>query len=113
MGLILMSDLANKRCEPCQGGVPPLKEEECEKFMSDIDKGWALVDVHHLRRVWAFPDFLTALDFLNSAGAICEQEGHHADFEVGWGRVEARIWTHKIDGLTESDFVLAAKFDQL
>ena len=76
MGLILMSDLAKKRCEPCEGGVPPLKEEECEKFISGIDKGWALVDAHHLRRVWAFPDFVTALDFLNSAAAICEQEGH-------------------------------------
>ena len=113
MGLILLSDLVNKRCIPCEGGIPPLEEEECQKFMSGIDKGWSLVDVHHLRRVWAFPNFLTALEFVNSAGAICEQEGHHADFEVSWGRVVAKIWTHKINGLTESDFVLAAKFDRL
>ena len=113
MGLILLSDLASKRCKPCEGGVPPLTEEEYEGYIPGIDNGWAVVDGHHLRRVWAFPDFLTALEFVNSAGAICEQEGHHADFEVGWGRVVAKIWTHKIDGLTESDFVLAAKFDQL
>ena len=113
MGLIFLSDLASKRCIPCQGGVPPLDEGQCEELASGIDEGWAVVDVHHLRSVWAFPDFSTALEFVNSAGAVCEQEGHHADFEVGWGRVVAKIWTHKIDGLTESDFVLAAKFDLL
>jgi 4a-hydroxytetrahydrobiopterin dehydratase len=74
---------------------------------------WQVVDGHHLSTVYQFPDFRTALDFVNRVGGVAEAEGHHPDLCLAWGKVEVRIWTHKIDGLTESDFVLAAKIDQL
>ena len=87
--------------------------EEWGALIHQVHEQWNVVDGHHLERTWSFPDFVSALEFTNSAAAICEEQGHHADFELGWGRVMARIWTDKIDGLTESDFVLAAKFDEI
>ncbi|DAC67047.1 MAG: pterin-4-alpha-carbinolamine dehydratase [Euryarchaeota archaeon] len=108
-----MSDLANRECIPCKGGIPPMTAQEAEGMKSEVNSDWDVIDGHHLERVWTFSDFESALDFVNAAGAICEQQGHHADFELGWGRVKALIWTHKIDGLTESDFILAAKFDEI
>ena len=108
-----MSNLANRECVPCKGGVPPMTVQEAEVMKSGVNSDWDVIDGHHLARVWTFRDFESALDFVNAAGAICEQQGHHADFEFGWGRVKALIWTHKIDGLTESDFILAAKFDEI
>ncbi|MBD26130.1 MAG: pterin-4-alpha-carbinolamine dehydratase [Acidimicrobiaceae bacterium] len=97
----------------CEGGQPPLTSEEISSLMPGLNGGWEVVESHHLQKEWSFPDFSSALEFVNLAGGICEDEGHHADFEVGWGRVKAAIWTHKIDGLTESDFFLAAKFDRI
>jgi 4a-hydroxytetrahydrobiopterin dehydratase len=108
-----MTDFASKNCAPCEGGTPPLSEAERTELISHIHSGWSVVNGHHLEREWPFPDFVSALAFTNAAGTICEEQGHHADFELGWGRVKAKIWTHKIDGLTESDFVLAAKFDRV
>ena len=108
-----MSDLARKECIPCKGGDPPLGVEEAEAMLVQVNSDWELIDEHHLERVWSFDNFESALEFVNTAGAICEEQGHHADFELGWGRVKAMIWTHKINGLTESDFVLAAKFDEI
>ena len=105
-----MEDLADKRCLACEGGQPPITEEQISELLPGLSQDWRVIDNHHLQREWGFPDFASALVFVNLAGGICEDEGHHADFEVGWGRVKAEIWTHKIDGLTESDFVLAAKF---
>ena len=104
-------NLAQKHCQPCRGGVPPLKGEELRKYAVQLPD-WSVVDEHHLVRRFQFPDFRSALDFVNRAGAIAEQEGHHPDLHLGWGRVEARIYTHKIDGLTESDFILAAKIGE-
>ena len=75
--------------------------------------GWQAVDEHHLLKTYTFPDFQKALDFVNRVGAIAEQEGHHPDVYLTWGKVEVKTWTHKIDGLTESDFILAAKIDEL
>lgn len=108
-----MTDFASKNCVPCEGGVPPLNKVERTELISHIHGGWSVIDGHHLEREWSFPDFVSALVFTNTAGTICEEQGHHADFELGWGRVKAKIWTHKINGLTESDFVLAAKFDRI
>ncbi len=73
--------------------------------------GWQVVAEHHLTKTYVFPDFRTALEFVNRAGAIAEAEGHHPDLYLAWGKVEAKIWTHKVDGLTESDFILAARID--
>ena len=105
--------LFQKRCKPCEGGVPPLSAKEIEPLIEELNDEWFVVESHHLQRVWKFEDFQTALDFVNAAGEICEEQFHHADFDFGWGRVKVTIWTHKIDGLTESDFVLAAKLDQI
>jgi len=104
--------LAGKQCVPCRGGVPPLQGEELENLKSQVP-GWQVVQGHHLTRTYPFPDFRTALDFTNRVGELAEQQGHHPDLYLSWGKVEVRIWTHKIDGLTESDFILAAKIDQL
>ena len=112
-GVDEMGTLSAKDCVPCEGGVPPLNEEESGAFLSQIHEDWSLFENHHLTRTWSFPDFASAMDFINKLGEICEEQGHHADFELGWGRVVAVIYTHKIDALTESDFVLAAKFDEI
>ena len=104
--------LAEKHCVPCKGGVPPLKGEELAKLAGQVS-GWNVVDEHHLEKQYTFPDFKSALDFVNKAGAIAEAEGHHPDLFLSWGKVGVKTWTHKIDGLTESDFILAAKIDEV
>lgn len=104
--------LAEKHCVPCRGGVPPLKGEFLEALKAQTP-GWQVVDEHHLTKSFTFPDFRAALDFVNRIGAVAEAEGHHPDLYLAWGRVEVKTWTHKIDGLTESDFILAAKIDEL
>ena len=108
-----LENLSDMECIPCKGGVPPLSEEESGAFLSQIHEDWEVVENHHLTRTWSFPDFASALEFTNQLGEVCEQQNHHADFELGWGRVVSVIFTHKIDGLTESDFVLASKFDTI
>lgn len=105
-------NLSEKHCVPCRGGVPPLGGEELEQMKAQVP-GWEVVNGHHLHRTYDFPDFRTALDFVNRVGAVAEQEGHHPDLYLAWGKVGVKIWTHKIDGLTESDFVLAAKIESL
>jgi 4a-hydroxytetrahydrobiopterin dehydratase len=105
-------NLAEKHCVPCRGGVPALTGEALESMKSHVP-GWEVVDGHHLTKTFAFPDFRTALEFVNKAGAIAEEEGHHPDVFLAWGKAGFKIWTHKIDGLTESDFILAAKIDRL
>lgn len=105
-------ELAQKQCVPCRGGVPSLKGAELEALKRQVP-GWDVVDEHHLKKTYAFPDFVKALDFVNKAGAIAEQQGHHPDLYLTWGKVGVEIWTHKIDGLTESDFILAAKLEQI
>lgn len=106
------SRLAAKDCIPCRGGVPPLKAKEIQKLLPQLD-GWRVADDHHLEKGWEFPDFGTALDFTVQVGELAEEQGHHPDIYLAWGRVGIKIWTHKIDGLTESDFILAAKIDEL
>jgi 4a-hydroxytetrahydrobiopterin dehydratase len=75
--------------------------------------GWEVVQEHHITKTFAFPDFQKALDFVNKVGALAEEQGHHPDIYLAWGKAEIKIWTHKVDGLTESDFILAAKIDQI
>jgi 4a-hydroxytetrahydrobiopterin dehydratase len=104
--------LSEKHCVPCKGGVPPLAGTELERLKQQLPT-WQVVDGHHLLKAFTFPDFRTALDFVNKAGAIAEEEGHHPDLFLSWGKVEVKIWTHKIDGLTESDFILGAKIDNI
>lgn len=109
----MSSDLARKACVPCRGGVPPLAGRELADLQAALGGDWRTVDEHHLEKEFGFEDFRSALDFTNRVGELAEEQGHHPDIYLSWGRVRTRIWTHKIDGLTESDFVLAAKIDEL
>ena len=108
-----MSDLASKQCIPCMGGIPPLEGEELRELQERLGGGWEVVDGHHLEKEFEFDDFAQALEFTNRLGELAEEQGHHPDIHLSWGRVKVQIWTHKIDGLHESDFILAAKTDQL
>ena len=104
--------LADEKCVPCSGGEPALKGEELVALVKSLGGGWRVVDEHHLDKEVTFPDFAQALAFTNRVGAIAEAEGHHPDIYLAWGKVRVTIWTHKVDGLTRADFVLAAKIDR-
>lgn len=106
------SDLAKRACKPCQGDEPPLKGQALEELSQELGEDWDVVDEHHLEKEYELADFREALDFTNKVGEIAEKEDHHPDMELGWGRVQINLRTHKIDGLTENDFILAAKADQ-
>jgi 4a-hydroxytetrahydrobiopterin dehydratase len=107
-----MSDLASKTCVPCRGGTPPLKGEELDDLRRQVPE-WEVVEEHHLRRRFRFKNFREALGFVNRVGELAEEQGHHPGVSFGWGYAEVTIFTHKIDGLTESDFILAAKINEL
>ena len=107
-----MSELAQENCIPCRGGVPHLKGEELDALQEKLGNGWQIINEHHLEKEYIFADFRQALDFTVKVGEVAENQGHHPDIYLAWGKVKLTIWTHKIDGLTESDFILAAKADQ-
>ena len=107
-----MGDLSSRSCVPCHGGVPRLEGRELEEFAGQLP-GWEVVEGHHLRRLYAFQNFAGALAFVNRVGEVAEAEGHHPDINFGWGYCEVTVYTHAIDGLSESDFILAAKIDGL
>jgi len=107
-----MSVLAQETCIPCRGGVPPLKGEELDALQEKLGNGWQIINEHHLEKEYIFADFRQALDFTVKVGEVAENQDHHPDIYLVWGKVKLTIWTHKIDGLTESDFILAAKADQ-
>ena len=104
--------LADQQCVPCRGGVPPLPRSRIDELLNELAADWSLTASGHLLRTYEFRDFAAALEFAYRVGAIAEQQGHHPDLHVGWGRCGVEIWTHKIDGLTDSDFYLAAKADR-
>ena len=104
-------DLAKNECIPCKGGVPPLKGQELEDLVAELGGDWNLVEAHHLEKDFKFANFQEALDFTNRVGAIAEAQNHHPDILTSWGLTRVTIWTHKIDGLTQSDFYFAAKCD--
>jgi len=108
-----MSDLAAKQCIPCSVGVPPLSADEQHELLRELHPTWSVVQGHHLERSYAFEDFRQALEFTNRVGELAERVGHHPDIHLAWGKVGLTLWTHKIDGLSEADFVLAAKIDEL
>ncbi|HSB91129.1 MAG TPA: 4a-hydroxytetrahydrobiopterin dehydratase [Anaerolineales bacterium] len=108
-----ISELALRECIPCKGGVPPLKGAELQKLHSMLGGDWRVVDEHHLEKEFRFKNFRQALDFTNRIGELAEQVNHHPDLCLGWGRTQVTLWTHKIGGLSESDFVFAAKVDAL
>ena len=107
-----MTELADKQCVPCRGGTPPLRGKELEALHKAVPE-WKVTNEHHIHREFKFPDFKQALDFVNRVGEIAEKEGHHPDILLSWGKAEVTLWTHKIDGLTESDFIMAAKIERV
>ncbi len=106
------TELASKTCIPCEGGVPPMSAAEIAEYLPQLP-GWVVEDGHHLTKEYRFPDFLQALAATNRVGRLAEEQGHHPDLFLAWGKLGVKIWTHKIDGLTESDFILAAKIDEI
>jgi 4a-hydroxytetrahydrobiopterin dehydratase len=107
-----MPGLATKTCVPCRGGVPPLNGQELASYQKQVS-GWNVVNEHHITKSFKFPNFVKALEFVNRVGGLAEQQGHHPDILLAWGKADITLWTHKINGLTESDFIMAAKIDQL
>jgi 4a-hydroxytetrahydrobiopterin dehydratase len=105
-------NLSKKHCVPCKGGIAPLKGEALEQLLGQLQSGWKIIDEHHLEKEYSFKNFQEALHFTNQIGAIAEAEGHHPDILLSYGKVKVQLWTHKIDGLTESDFILAAKVQE-
>jgi len=108
----MVNELASRQCVPCRGGIPPLKGTGLTQLLEKLTGGWRVVDEHHLERGYSFPDFKQALDFTLRVGEIAEEQNHHPDIHLAWGKVVVTIWTHKISGLTESDFILAAKIEK-
>jgi len=106
-----MSNLAEKECVPCKGGVPPLKGPDLTRLLAELGSGWSVLSEHHLEKEYRFKNFREALNFTIKVGELAEAQGHHPDIYLAWGKVKLTVWTHKIDGLTESDFVFAAKAD--
>ena len=105
--------LADNQCVPCKGGVPALESARVRELLGQLEQGWSVNAAGHLERLYEFKNFAEALAFVNALGAIAETEGHHPDLYLAWGRCTVEIWTHKIQGLTESDFYLAAKADRV
>lgn len=107
-----ISELAMKTCIPCSEGVPALHGDTLKKLLTKLEKEWELIDEKHIEREFLFDDFKQSLEFTNRLGDIAEREGHHPDIYLAYGVVKVMIWTHKIHGLSESDFILAAKYDR-
>jgi 4a-hydroxytetrahydrobiopterin dehydratase len=111
MGGSRADSLADKTCVPCRGEIPPLKGKELLRLSAQLPD-WKVIEEHHIQKTFLFPDFRKALAFVNLVGEVAEQQGHHPDLALSWGRVDVKTFTHKIEGLTESDFILAAKIDR-
>ena len=105
--------LISKSCIPCRGGVPPLAQSAVDTLLSELQGEWTINDVGHLFKKYLFPNFITAMEFANKIAAVAEEQAHHPDITISWGMCRIEIWTHKINGLTESDFILAAKLDAI
>jgi 4a-hydroxytetrahydrobiopterin dehydratase len=108
-----LETLSEKDCIPCKGGVPPLKGAALDELSAQLGRDWKVVDGHHLEKEFKFKDFKQALEFTNRVGALAETQNHHPDILLTYGKVGITLWTHKIDGLTESDFVFAAKVEAM
>jgi len=109
----MASELSKMECKPCRGGIPPMAEPELSSYLEQLGGDWRVVEGHHLENEYVFRDFRQALAFTNRIGELAEGVGHHPDLHLAWGKVKVIIWTHKIDGLSETDFIFAAKVDVL
>jgi 4a-hydroxytetrahydrobiopterin dehydratase len=108
-----VSDLAQRKCEACEGGTPPASPERIAELQAEIDPAWQVEEGTRLRRAFKFPDFTDAFGFATRVALVAESEGHHPDFDLGWGRVVLVLTTHAAGGLTDNDFIMAAKIDRL
>ena len=106
-------ELKEKRCRPCEGGIPPLEKEEIEQYQKQLKNEWEVVDRKKIRQTYSFKDFKEALNFANKVGEIAEEEQHHPDLHVYYGKVVIELATHAIGGLSENDFILAAKIENI
>ncbi len=104
--------LTTKRCVPCEAGTPPLSRTEIEKYLSQVGAGWALEEDKLLTKQFTFRDFVATMKFVNRVADIAEAEGHHPDIHICYNKVKFDLWTHAIKGLSENDFILAAKIEQ-
>jgi 4a-hydroxytetrahydrobiopterin dehydratase len=114
MSTTTQEELARRKCVPCEGGVPPLSPAQAEALLAEIDE-WRLVhDGSRIRRDWTVKNFMAGIDFFNKVAVIAEEEGHHPDLHLeGYRQVAVELWTHAVGGLTENDFILAAKINQI
>jgi 4a-hydroxytetrahydrobiopterin dehydratase len=108
-----MAELMFKKCVPCESNTPPLKEEEIISLITELGASWKVINDHHLEKEYLFKDFKEALAFTNKVGELAEAEGHHPDINLSYGKVRLVLWTHNIKGLSENDFILAAKCDEI
>lgn len=106
-------ELSKKKCIPCEGGTSPLKAEKIADYISELHDKWEVVDNKKIKKEFKFKNFLEAIEFLNKIAKIAEQENHHPDIHIYYNRVLIELWTHEIGGLSENDFILAAKIDEL
>ena len=108
-----MENLVNKKCVPCEGGTPPLSAEEIKNYLAELKDGWEVLESQKIIKEFKFKDFKQAMEFVNKVAGIAEQEGHHPDFAIHYNKVEIILWTHAVGGLSENDFILAAKIDNI
>lgn len=108
-----MSKLAEKKCPECAGHAEPLKGKALADSARELSNGWKIVKKHHLEKEYKFKNFKDALAFTNKVGALAEKVQHHPDIYLAWGEVKLTLWTHSVDGLTEGDFIFAAKVDKI
>jgi 4a-hydroxytetrahydrobiopterin dehydratase len=106
-------ELSERECMPCKGGIPPLRGEKVTELLEKLDHDWKVIEEHHLEKDFTFKNFREALDFTIKVGDLAETQGHHPDILLSWGKVRLTVWTHKVSGLTESDFIFAAKVESL
>ncbi|MFZ9065983.1 MAG: 4a-hydroxytetrahydrobiopterin dehydratase [bacterium] len=104
-------ELSQRQCVPCRGGVPPLKGDALAVLLQELQNGWKMINEHHLQKDYVFPSYQEALRFTNLIANLAESEGHHPELTLSFRNVRVSYWTHKIDGLVESDFIMAAKSD--
>jgi 4a-hydroxytetrahydrobiopterin dehydratase len=114
MSTLTQNELARKKCVPCEGGVPPLSREQAEALVKNVE-GWSLThEGKRIKRAWKVRNFMAGIDFFNKVAALAEEEGHHPDLHLeGYRQVAIEISTHAVGGLTENDFILAAKINQI
>jgi 4a-hydroxytetrahydrobiopterin dehydratase len=114
MSTLTQEELIRKKCSPCEGGIPPLSREEAEKQVRHVE-GWTLIhDGQRIRRAWTVRSFMAGIEFFNKVAALAEEEGHHPDLHLeGYRQVAIELWTHVIKGLSENDFILAAKINEI